>query len=291
MQIDHLKVFCDLADARSFSKTATQNGVTQSAVTQQVQALERRLGVRLIERSRRHFALTPEGLALLEAAREILAIYDDLETRVRKARTAVAGELRVASIFSIGLHELPPRLSAFRASHPEVQVQVDLRRSPQVYREVLDGTVDVGLVAFPAKKPNLACDVFDEDEMVLILPPAHALAIRTQVEPGDLQGQPFIAFGPDVPTRKIVDRHLREQGIEPVTVMEFDNIETVKRAVEVGSGLSLAPANTVQQELATGVLKSVPLAGPRLSRPLGAIYLRSRPRTPALMAFIAALRG
>jgi DNA-binding transcriptional LysR family regulator len=291
MQIDHLKIFCELAGARSFSKTATQNGITQSAVTQQVQALERRLGVQLIERSRRHFALTPEGLALLDAAREILAIYDGLEARVRQARTAVTGELRVASIFSIGLHELPPRLNAFRALHSEVQVQVGLRRSPQVYREVLDGTVDVGLVAYPAKKPNLACEIFDEDEMVLIVPPAHPLANCALVQRADLQGQPFIAFGPDVPTRKIVDRYLREQGIEPVTVMEFDNIETVKRAVEVGGGLSLAPANTVRQEVATGVLKSVPLAGPRLSRPLGAIYLRSHPRTPALVAFMAALRG
>jgi len=291
MQIDHLKIFCDLAEARSFSKAAALHGLTQSAVTQQIQRLERELGHSLIERSRRHFALTPEGIALLAAAQEIVAVSASIPERLRTARSSVGGELRVASIFSIGLHELPPRLKAFREKHAAVQVNVGFRRSPQVYQEVLEGVVDVGLVAFPAKRPNLACEIFEEDEMVLVVPPLHPLAGRAEVELSDLHGQPFIAFGPDVPTRKVIDRFLRDREVVPRHVMEFDNIETVKRAVEVGSGLSLVPANTVRQEVAMGVLKSVPLAGPRLSRPLGAIYLRSRPRTPALIEFIAALRG
>jgi LysR family transcriptional regulator, transcriptional activator of the cysJI operon len=291
MQIDHLKVFCDLAEMRSFSKAAGQHRLTQSAVTQQIQKLEKELGYTLIERSRRHFALTPEGIALLVAAQEIVAVHASIAERLKMARSVVGGELRVASIFSIGLHELPPRLKAFRDKHPAVQVSVGFRRSPQVYQEVLDGTVDVGLVAFPTKKPNLACEVFEEDEMVLALPPSHPLAGRSRVDLADLHGQPFIAFGPDVPTRKVIDRFLRDREVVPRHVMEFDNIETVKRAVEVGSGISLVPANTVKQEVAMGVLKTVPLAGPRLSRPLGAIYPRSSPRTPALIEFIAALRG
>lgn len=290
MQIEHLKVFCDLAEARSFSRAAARNGITQSAVTQQIQKLEHELGHVLIERSRRHFALTPEGLALLAAAREMVSVYAGLADRLKQARSVVVGELRVASIFSIGLHELPPRLKAFREKHPAVQVSLGFRRSPEVYQEVLDGVVEVGLVAFPARKPNLACEIFDEDEMVLALPPSHPLAARERVELIELRGEPFIAFGPDVPTRKVIDRYLRAHQVSLRHVMEFDNIETVKRAVEVGSGISLVPANTVRQEVAMGVLKTVELAGPRLSRPLGAIYLRSRPRTPALIEFLAALR-
>src|SRR6187431_271611 len=145
MQIDHLKVFCDLAEARSFSKAAALHGLTQSAVTQQIQRLERELGHSLIERSRRHFALTPEGIALLAAAQEIVAVSASIPERLRTARSSVGGELRVASIFSIGLHELPPRLKVFREKHAAVQVNVGFRRSPQVYQEVLEGVVDVGL--------------------------------------------------------------------------------------------------------------------------------------------------
>lgn len=290
MQIDHLKVFCDLAELQSFSKAAVLHEISQSAVSQQVRTLERNLGVTLIERGGRTFALTPEGLSLVAAAREILAIYADLRTRILTLRNVVNGELRVASIFSIGLHELPPRLKCFREKHPDVQVRVEFRRSQQVYQEVVDGEVDIGLVACPSKRPGLAYQVFEEDEMVLIVHPNHPLASRESVPIGALSGERFISFEPDMPTRKMIDRHLRAQSVVPTHVMEFDNIETVKRAVEVESGISIVPQNTVRQEIAGGVLKMLRLEGERLSRPLGVIYQRNRPCSPAQAEFLSALR-
>lgn len=291
MHIDHLKVFCDLAEAQSFSKAAQLNKVTQSAVSQQIRALEQRFGVTLVDRGRRNFALTPEGVALLEAARDILDIYNHLGTRLLTLRNVVSGELRVASIFSIGLHELPPRLKLFREKHPEVQVHLEFRRSQQVYQEVLNGLVDIGLVAYPVKRAGLAFEVFDEDRMVLIVPPGHPLAGRGSVPLEALQGEKFISFEPDLPTRKVIDRHLRQHQVEPIHVMEFDNIETVKRAVEVESGISIVPENTVRREVESGLLHSVPLEGPRLSRPLGVIYRRNRPSSPAQAEFMSALRA
>lgn len=289
MQIDHLKVFCDLAEAQSFSKAAALHEISQSAVSQQVRALEKRLGVNLLHRTGRAFALTPEGLALLDAARQILAIHQDLCTRILTVRNVVNGELRIASIFSIGLHELPPRLKAFRQKHPDVNVKVEFRRSQQVYQEVLDGEVDLGLVAYPARRTGLLYEIFEEDEMVLIVHPDHPLGSRETVSLDSLNGERFISFEPDLPTRKMIDRHLRTHSIEPTHVMEFDNIETVKRAVEVESGISIVPRNTVRQEIENGVLRGVRLEGPRLSRPLGVIYQRNRPRGPAQAEFIAAL--
>ena len=290
MHIDHFKVFCDLAETQSFSKAAALNGITQSAVSQKVRSLESKVGVTLVDRGRRNFALTPEGIALLAASREILAIYNDLGTRLQTVRDVLGGELRVAVIFSIGLHELPLRLKAFRSKHPAVQVEVEFRRSPQVYQAVLDGEVDLGLVAYPAKRTGLAFEIFDEDEMVLIVPPAHPLASVESVSLARLAGEKFVSFEPDVPTRKIIDRFLREHRVEIRTVMEFDNIETVKRAVEVENGVSIVPANTVREEVKSGLLKMVRLAEP-LSRPLGVIYQRNRARTSAQAEFIAALRA
>jgi LysR family transcriptional regulator, transcriptional activator of the cysJI operon len=290
MNIDHFKVFCDLAETQSFSKAAALNGITQSAVSQRVRQMEDKFGATLVERGRRNFALTPEGLAMLEASREMLAVYNDLGARLHTIRDEVGGELRVASIFSIGLHELPPLLKAFQARHPDVHVRVEFRRSQQVYVEVQNGEVDVGLVAYPAKRTGIAFEIFEEDNMVLIVHPNHPLASVESVSLEKLSGERFISFEPDTPTRKVIDRYLRANGVEPLHVMEFDNIETVKRAVEVESGISIVPENTVRQETETGLLVSVRLEGERLTRPLGLIYQRNRPRSPALAEFIATLR-
>jgi DNA-binding transcriptional LysR family regulator len=291
MYIETFKVFCDLAETESFSKAAVLNAITQSAVSQQIRGLEERFSARLIERGRRTFSLTAEGQVFLQASREILGIYDQLEDRLRELRNVVAGELRIASIYSIGLHELPPRLKTFRARHPEVEVHVEYRRSSQVYTQVMNGEVDLGLVAYPARRSGMHVDVFDEDDLVLICHPNHPLAGQSSVRLEQLNGENFIAFEPDLPTRKVIDRHLREHKVEIRHSMEFDNIETVKRAVEIESGVSIVPANTVRQEVGNGALKSVAIEGPRLCRPLGVITKRSHPRSPAQKEFLAALRG
>ena len=291
MYIDTFKVFSDLAETGSFSKAAALNQITQSAVSQQIRALETRFGVSLVERGRRNFALTPEGSAFLTASREILKVYNTLGDRLRELRNVVAGELRIAAIYSIGLHELPPRLKAFREKHPGVEVHVEYRRSAQVYAQVINGEVDLGLVAYPAKRPGLHAEIFDEDELVVICHPNHALARRKKVMLEDLSGEKFIAFEPDLPTRKVIDRHLREHQVAITHTMEFDNIETVKRAVEIESGVSIVPSNTVHAEVAKGVLVAVPIEGTRLCRPLGVVTKRTRPRFPAQKEFVAALRG
>jgi DNA-binding transcriptional LysR family regulator len=291
MYIETFKVFCDLAETGSFSKAAALNEITQSAVSQQIRALEIRFEVTLVERGRRNFALTPEGSAFLNASREILEVYNNLGGRLHELRNVVAGELRIASIYSIGLHELPPRLKAFRQKHPDVEVHVEYRRSAQVYTQVLNGEVDLGLVAYPSKRAGLLADIFDEDELVVICHPNHPLGRRKRVMLEDLSGEKFIAFEPDLPTRKVIDRHLREHHVAITHTMEFDNIETVKRAVEIESGVSIVPSNTVREEVASGVLVSVEIEGKKLCRPLGVLTRRNRPRFPAQKEFVAALRG
>lgn len=291
MYIDMFKVFCDLAETGSFSKAAVLNGITQSAVSQQVRAVEDKFQVKLVERGRRNFSLTAEGGAFLAASREILDVYNDLDHRLHELRNVVAGDLRIASIYSIGLHELPPFLKTFRTKYPDVEVHVEYRRSPQVYAQVANGDVDFGLVAYPVKRTGLQTEIFSEDELVLICHPNHALARRGRMAMEELSGEKFISFEPDLPTRKVIDRHLREHGVEIEHAMEFDNIETVKRAVEIESGVSIVPANTVRQEVAGGVLHAVEFTGLKMSRPLGVLTRRNRNRSPAHKEFVDALKA
>ena len=290
MYIDVFKVFCDLAETGSFSKAAVINGITQSAVSQQVRAVENKFQVLLVERGRRNFALTSEGLAFLQASREILEVYNHLGDRLHEMRNVVAGELKIASIYSIGLHELPPHLKIYRENFPDVEVHVEYRRSQQVYSLVLAGEVDLGLVAYPTKRSGLIVEIFSKDQLVLICHPSHPLSGEKLISLERLNGEKFIAFEPDTPTRKVIDRHLRDHGVLIEHAMEFDNIETVKRAVEVESGVSIVPANTVRQEIESGLLASVAIENPEMVRPLAVITKRDRARSPAHKEFVASLR-
>lgn len=291
MQIETFKIFCDLVETASFSRAATLNSITQSAVSQQIRALERRFHVSLIERGKKNFSVTQEGRAFLQASKEILQTFEGLGDRIRELQHVVAGDLRLATVHSIGLHELPPFLKKFRTLYPEVNVKVDYRRSIQVYNEVLEGDADLGLVAFPAKRKGLVVEDFWRDKLVLICHPDHALAERSRVQVRDLEGEKFISFEPDLPTRKVIDRMLREQGVEIQHVMEFDNIETVKRAVEIENGISIVPETSVADEKRNGSLVAVEIESFDMWRPLGVVYRRHRVISPAQKQFVAMLKA
>ncbi len=290
MNVETFKIFCDLADTSSFSRAAKINSITQSAVSQQIRSLETRYKVTLVERGRRNFSLTPEGQAFLMAGREILNIYDNLGDRLHELQNIVAGEVKVMSVYSIGLHEFPPYLKEFRSMYPDVTVRVEYGRTPQVYTQVLSGEADLGLVAYPTRRKGLLIESFMEDKMVAICHPSHPLAKKKIVQLEELAGEKFIAFGPDMATRKVIERHLKGHGISIEFIMEFDNIETVKRAVEVENGISIVPHDTVRAEVNTGVLASVEIK-PEIWRPLGILLKRSRPRSPAQREFINLLQN
>ncbi len=290
MQIETFKVFCDLVETASFSRAASLNHVTQSAVSQQIRALEKKFDVSLIERGKKNFSVTQEGRAFLTASKEILEAYDNLGSRLRELQHVVAGPLRIAAIYSIGLHDLPPYLKKFRALYPDVTVEIEYRRSSQIYAEVLEGVVDLGIVAYPQRQSGLVVESHWEDKLVLICPPGHALAARRRVKLTELEGQRFISFDPDLPTRKAVDRALRAAGVKVKRVMDLDNVDTLKRAVEVEDSLSIVPESSVLHEAKTGVLRAIEIEADKMWRPLGVIYRRNRPVSAAQMQFIATLR-
>ena len=291
MQIESLKVFCDLAETESFTKAAQINEITQSAVSQQVSALERTFKALLIERSKKKFRLTREGEILYEYAKQIINQYDSLYNKLQEVRDVVCGTIRVSTIYSIGLHDLPPYLKKFLKSYQTVNVHVEYRRSNQVYEDILGNADDLGLVAYPVKDPKLEVVPLRKDKLVLICHPKHPLAKNDNVSLKDLAGQRFVAFEPDIPTRKAIDKAFKDAGVEVQTAMEFDNIETVKRAVEIDAGISIVPASTVAQEVAKHTLEAVELDNGSLSRPLAVIYKKNKVLSPAMKQFIATLKG
>ena len=290
MQIETFKIFRDLAESGSFSRAALSNGITQSAVSQQIRALETRFHVSLIERGRRAFALTAEGEAFLGASREIVDVYEHLDDRLKSLSNVIEGRLSVGVIYSIGLHELPPYIKAFRAAQPGVEVHVEYRRSWELYGAVMEGDVDIGLVCYPAKKKGLQILPFLNDRLVMICHPQHPLAARSSVRLSDLEGERFISFEPDQPTRKVIDRAFRDQGVHIRHAIEFDSVETVKRAVEIENGISIVPARTVRQEVENAALTAIEITSPQMWRPLGVLLKRDRARSPAVREFLALLQ-
>jgi len=291
MQIESLKIFCDLAESESFTKAAQINGITQSAVSQQISALERAFKTLLIERSKRRFRLTREGEVLYEYAKQMIQTYDALQSRLQEIKDIISGTIRIATIYSIGLHELPPYVKKFLKTYPTVNIHVEYRRANQVYEDVLSNVVDLGMVAYPVRDPKLEIIPFRKDEMVLICHPQHPFAKQKSIKIKDLAGEKFIGFEPDIPTRRATDRILRENNVDVQIVMEFDNIETVKRAVEIDMGVAIVPEGTIIQEIANQTLVAVKISDVEFYRPLAVMYKKNKVLSPAIKQFINILKS
>ena len=289
MQIENFKIFADLVETKSFSKAAKLNGITQSAVSQQARSMERNFKALMIDRSQKQFNLTREGQRIYEAAKEILHIYEKLESELQEMKKVISGTIRISTIYSIGLHELPPYIKKFLHDYPSVNVRVEYRRSNLVYEDILHNSVDFGLVAFPQRIRQIEIIPFRNDTLVLITHPQHPLAQAGEAEIKALAGHKFIGFDPDIPTRKAVDQIFRDHKLEITPVMEFDNIETVKRAVEIDHGVAIVPHATVVQEVKQGTLCAIRFKGKEFTRPLAILHRKGRVLTPAMKKFIEVL--
>jgi len=289
MQIENFKIFADLVETKSFSRAAKLNNITQSAVSQQARAMERHFKSLLVDRSQKQFQLTREGQRVYESAKNVLHAYETLLSELQEMKKVVSGTIRISTIYSIGLHELPPYIKRFLHDFPSVNVRVEYRRSSLVYEDILHNCVDFGLVAFPSKVRQVEMIPFRNDHLVVICHPQHPLAKRGEVTVGDLAGQKFIGFDPDTPTRKAVDQIFREHSLDVETVMEFDNIETVKRAVEIDHGIAIVPHATVTQEASQGTLALLRFKGVQYTRPLAILHRKGRVLTPAMKKFIETL--
>ena len=290
MQIENLKVFCDLVETESFTKAAQISNVTQSAVSQTISALERTFKFLLVERSKRHFRLTREGQMVYEYSKQIIQTYESLHNKIQDLKEIISGNIRVSTIYSIGLYDLPAFVQKFMKISPTVNVHVEYRHAKQVYDDIHSNIADLGLVAYAIKDPRIEIIPLHKDLLVLICHPQHPFAKQKSVKLKQLTGQKFVGFEPDTPTYKALDKILKDHGVDMKYAMEFDNVETVKRAVEIDAGVSILAKGTVVQEVKNRTLVALPIADREFYRPLAAIYKKDKVLSPAMKQFLTVLK-
>ena len=290
MHIDILKVFCDLADLRSFSRTAEKHLLSQSAVSQQLAQLELNHKCQLINRKKRPIELTKAGRLLYQASKDILDRYEQLKTDLNDLRKSSSSRVNVAAIFSIGMHTLPDYVKKFMVSYPDVNVHIEYFSASRIYELILSGNVDIGLVAVPKKDKRFEVYDFEDEPLVMVCSPKHPLSKEQQVDIHRLQFEKFIAFEKSVPTRAWIDGILERYNVVVRSVMEFDNIETIKRAVEINSGITILPQTAILPELNSGTIKAIPFSNEKFVRTTGIILRKGKIIGQAGRYFIELLR-
>ena len=297
MHLEVLKTFCDVVRWASFSRGAAENGMSQSSASQAVHQLESRLGTKLIDRSKRPLVLTPQGKVFYEGCKDVIGRYLELENRVKALEDAhnVVGTVWVASIYSVGLHHMTQYVRTFNDRYPGAHVRLEYLHPTRVVETVSEGAAELGLISCPRKWPELKVIPWREEEMVLAVHPDHPLAASGTIDVAQLDGETFIGFDADVSIRRLIDRFLRHHNIHVKVALEFDNIENIKRAVEVAEGVALLPAPTLAREVEAGTLAAVRIDGQdpnhRLTRPLAIIHRRNQQLSLTASRFLKLLIG
>ncbi len=297
MQLESLKIFCDVVRWASFSRGAAENGISQSSASQAVHQLEVRLGVKLIDRSKRPLVLTPQGKVYHEGCKDLVDRYLELENRVKalEDEDTVVGTVGVAAIYSVGLNHMSRYVKTFEERHPGASVRLEYLHPSRVIERVTSGEVELGLLSFPRKWPELNVITWREESMVVAVHPSHPFARGLSVSVTALDGESFVAFDPDLSIRRAIDRFLRRHDVQVEVVLEFDNIENIKRAVEIPSGISILPEPSLAQEIKAGTLVAIPIESDdlddRLTRPLAIVHRRQASLEPAAARFLELLIG
>jgi len=290
MHLDSLKLYCDVVRLRSFSRGAAANGVSQSAASQSIQQLENELDLALLDRSRRPLEPTAEGLAFFEACRTLIQGFEKAKGELHASRQRVEGTVRVAAIYSVGLHDMSRHMQPFMSAHPHAKILLECLHPHKVVEAVLNDEADLGVLSYPTATRAIEILPLRSEPMVLVAHPTHRLARRRSLMGPELNGEKFVAFDHDLPIRRAIDRSLKAQGIKVEVVMEFDNVETIKQAIGINAGLSILPRPTVTKELGMRTVVRLPMAFPGLVRPVAIIRRRGRRMTPAVARFVEQLQ-
>jgi DNA-binding transcriptional LysR family regulator len=285
MNIETLKVFYDLVELKNLSRTAQKHGISQSAVSQQLAQLEMTHKCQLVDRKKRPLKLTAAGELFYQACKDILDRYNKLNSELSAIGQSTS-RINIAAIFSIGMHTLQPYVKRFMARYPKVNLNIEYFSADDIYDRVLQGSVDIGVVAVPRKDRNIDVYPLQDEPLVLVCSPENPLAgrplaDRLDIDIHQLQGVFFIPFEKGVPTRTLIDNILSEYNVTVRIATQFDNIETIKRAVEIDAGVSILPETTIQAELSTGTLKAIPFSNEDFSRPAGLIVRKNKMLTQA----------
>jgi DNA-binding transcriptional LysR family regulator len=290
VDLERAKLFRDIAQARSVSKGAKQNGISQSAASQHLQDLEEQLGLPLLDRGSRPLTVTDAGKLYLEMCRDVLRRQDEFQAALERMKTEVEGTVRVASIYSVGLSEMAQLEREFSRRYPDAHLEVEYLRPEKVYEAVVTDRADLGLLSYPEATKEVTVLPWRQEEMVVAASPYHPLAAKSEVRPEDLEGLDFVGFDEDLPIRRDIDRFLREHHVEVNLTLHFDNLQMIKEAVAHGEGVSIMPARIMEEEVKQGRLVPIPISSLRLYRPVGIVHRRKKRFHRAGQAFLELLR-
>ncbi|MCX7409215.1 MAG: LysR family transcriptional regulator [Planctomycetales bacterium] len=290
MHLRDLDLFCEVAHLGSFSKAAKAHGMSQPAASEIVKSIEEHLGCELLNRSVRPLELTPEGHIYYAGCRQLLDEYRRLEDRVLQRRDKVVGPVRVGAIYSVGLLQMDGYVREFERLYPDAALDLQYLHPEEVLARVVSEEVDLGLMSFPPKRSDLNCIPWQDQPIVVVVPPEHSLAKRDWVKAEELEGENLVGFTTDLQMRTETDKWLKQAKVHVNVVHAFDNIENIKRAVEVGSGIALLPVPTVRREAELGSLVAIPLEDVTWFRRLALIHKRTKPFTTAITRFLELLQ-
>jgi DNA-binding transcriptional LysR family regulator len=290
VDLERARLFRDIAQGRSVSKGAKQNGISQSAASQHLQDLEEQLGLPLLDRGTRPLTVTDAGKLYLEMCRDVLRRQDEFQAALERMKTEVEGTVRVASIYSVGLSEMSQLEQEFSRRYPEAHLEVEYLRPEKVYEAVVTDRADLGLLSYPEGTKEVTVLPWRQEEMVVAASPYHALAEKSEVRPEALEGLDFVGFDEDLPIRRDIDRFLREHHVEVNLTLHFDNLQMIKEAVAHGEGVSIMPARIMEEEVKQGRLVPIPISSLRLYRPVGIVHRRKKRFHRAGQAFLELLR-
>lgn len=285
MSLATIRIFCDVAEERNFSRAAALNGITQSAASQRIRSLEEELGVELIDRSTRPCGLTPTGKLYYEGCREILERYERLEREVARAPRPLRGRVDIASIYSADVAHLNEIREGFEEEHPEAGIRIHYLQPQAVHDWVRSGRCDFGILSYADRWPDLSAMSLREEEMVAVFGVGHRLAEHKRIEPADLAEERLIGFDANLRISQEIRAYLRQHGVRPLVESSFDNVDSIKAAVAETGGVGILPQRTVRVEVARGRLATAKLR-PMLVRPLAVVHSRDHPLSPLVESLI-----
>src|SRR5271165_54129 len=261
INLNQLRIFQAVTETRSFTRAAEVVHLTQPGISKHIKQMEEYYGVPLFDRLGKKVALTQAGEILFEATREIMASITAAEQRIEDLKGLRGGKLVLGASFPIGIYFLPRVLAAFRKQYPAVDVTLDISLGERIVAKILANKLDLGLVSHEVRDARLICKEFATDELIAIAPRNHRWASKKQIKPQELLEETFILAARGAGIRAVVEERLRDKGIVLENVLDFGNLEGVKRAVEVGLGVSIQSQSVVQREISAGSLTGVSVAG------------------------------
>ena len=284
MELDQVTAFLEVARQRSFSRAAEKLYRTQPAISAQIRALEQELGQKLFDRSGRKIFLTPAGDVLYEYGEKLVALHRETLQRVLEVQDAVAGKLVVGANEATCLYVLPQVFAGFKRKYPQVGISIYRNFSHKILQKMAEHQVDIGIVTLPVTQNNLKVMPIFEDELQVVVPAKHPMAKRAAVKIEDLVPEPLI-FPKGGHTRELLDKIFRKYQHQLHISMELASVESIKKFVGAGLGISLLSRTYAEMETKSGILKLIPLQGMKLVRRLGLVYRTDHHLSRAVQAF------